>query len=121
MNVAIFDDSMQIIQRLKELVQESGVVEKIDWALTYENAFSLLKHQITDVVIIDLNFDNNKTYELLKEIKSNFKRIKIIVLSIHIDEDIQNDCLQHGADYFFDKYHEFEKIPGLIKSFYKKN
>ena len=117
MKVAIFDDSIQIINRLKELVLESGSVAEIEYAVSYEDAVSVITNKRPDIVILDLNFHGSKPYELLKTIKANFQQIKVIILSIHIEEEIQTQCLELGADYFFDKYHEFEKIPLLISQF----
>jgi len=64
-----------------------------------------------DVVILDLNLQQTLAYELIKMIHSKYIKMKIIVLSIHIEKEIQKQCMNLGASYFFDKYHEFEKIP----------
>ncbi|MCB0710547.1 MAG: response regulator, partial [Chitinophagaceae bacterium] len=116
MKVAIFDSSAEIIERLKELVLESNHVQSIVHANNFDDAWNTITETKPDIVIVDLNLQQNLAYDLIKKIHDNYKNIKIIVLSIHIEKEIQKQCLNLGAGYFFDKYHEFEKIPGLITS-----
>ncbi|MEP6846681.1 MAG: hypothetical protein ABI861_11780, partial [Panacibacter sp.] len=52
----------------------------------------------------------------LKEIKETGIKTSVIVLSIHIDGAIQEQCKALGADYFFDKYYDFEKIPATLNT-----
>ena len=114
MKIAIFDNSLDIIDRLKELVLESTYVHAIEYATTFDDAVKVITEATPDIVILDLNFQQNRAYELLKKIHNNFSNIKVIVLSIHIEKEIQRQSLSLGASYFFDKYHEFEKIPAVI-------
>lgn len=116
MKVAIFDNSLDIIDRLKDLVLESNCVNVIKYATTYDNAVKVITETTPDIVILDLNFQQNRAYELLRKIHKNFRNIKVIVLSIHIETEIKRQSLSLGASYFFDKYHEFEKIPAVINS-----
>lgn len=120
MKVAIFDSSADIIERLKELVSESNYVQTIVYAGNYDDALKVVSETLPEVVILDLNLQQGLAYELIKKIHHNYKSIIIIVLSIHIEKEIQKQCLSLGASYFFDKYHEFEKIPDLLNTIAQK-
>lgn len=114
MTLSIVDNSIEIIHRLKELLSDNQYIKKIQYAVSYTEASVQLRKNRPDIVLLDINMPENKSYRLLKEIKSGNRKTVVIVLSIHTDSVVQNMCISLGADYFFDKYHEFEKIPGII-------
>ena len=116
MVISIFDNSIDIINRLKELVAEAEQVSSIQYATNYPDALEMVKSIKPDIILLDINFHNKNPYDLLKHIKTQFSLTIVIVLSIHIDEKIQSQCDMLGADYFFDKYYEFDKIPGVLNS-----
>ena len=101
MVISIFDNSIDIINRLKELVAEAEQVSSIQYATNYPDALEMVKSIKPDIILLDSNFHNENP---------------VIVLSIKINEKIQSQCDMLGADYFFDKYYEFDKIPGVINS-----
>ena len=116
MTVSIFDRSIDIINRLIALVAEVESVSYINHSTNYAEAFTMITSQQPDLVVLDLDFHQEDPYKLLKEIKTGFAEIIVIILSIHVDENIKLQCRTLGADYFFDKYHEFEKIPDIINA-----
>ena len=65
--------------------------------------------------MLDLALSAKESIEFLKEIKKQSPKISVIVLSDTLDKRIKSQCELAGASYFFDKYNEFEKIPGAIK------
>ena len=118
MQVLLVDNSLLILQRLEELLTDAAVHSGIFSASSYKDALELFMHQQPGIVVLDINLPQNASYRLLKEIKEMAPATIVIILSIHTDEYIQQQCLMLGADFFFDKYHEFEKIPEII-IFYK--
>ena len=116
MKVAIFDNSLDIIHRLKDLVIEALPAAKVQYAVEYEDALSIMRAFIPDLVVLDINFNYNNPYMLLKELKTKSSQLTVIILSIHLDEHVKQKCNLLGADYFFDKYHEFEKIQEVVLS-----
>lgn len=116
MQILIIDSYREIINRLKDLVQETAGVKDIFSATNYNDAVKLLRLENPGVVILDMNLPENHSIELLKEIKGSASGTHVIVLSIHVNDQLQSQCELLGADYFFDKYHDFEKIPEVIGS-----
>ncbi len=119
MRLLIADKSELIIQRLEELLPGSDIL-MIDRALTYEAAKLHFKKNDPDVVVMDINFPGNASYQLLKTMKASAPRTVVIVLSFRLDEYIQQQCKDLGADFFFDKYYEFEQVPVIIKAIAQK-
>lgn len=111
----IVDTSTVMIQRLRDLVSESPDVETIDMSISYSDASKKIKGNRPDIVLLDLAHPANDSIRLLQEIKKGNPKIFAIVVSDTPDERIKSQCEHEGADYFFDKYNEFEKIPGAIR------
>jgi DNA-binding NarL/FixJ family response regulator len=114
MRVLIADNSELIVQRLEELLSESTFILMIDRAFSYEEAQQLFNQNKPDVVVLDINLPGNTSYQLLKEIKEEVPQTVVIVMSIRLDEYILQQCRNLGADFFFDKYYEFQNIPVTI-------
>jgi DNA-binding NarL/FixJ family response regulator len=114
MGTLIVDSYMEISERLKDIISESDNGRVIYTALNYDEALILLKKMQVNTVILDINLPQNKSYELLKQIKKINRHILVIVLSIHTDNHTKEQCMALGADYFFDKYNEFGKITSIL-------
>lgn len=109
------DTSTVIIQRLKDLVSESLNIEAIDMSVSYSDASKKIKSNLPDIVLLDLALPANESIEFLRRMKKENPQISVIVLSDTSGKRIKDQCESEGVNYFFDKYNEFEKIPGAIK------
>lgn len=110
----IIENYIEIFKQLKDLVSEVIDIDNILWASNTEEAVELINREMPEVIILDTGLLNNKSYEILKTIKKNDSKSLVIVLSNTTDIQLEADCLLYGADYFLDKYNEFDKIPVLI-------
>ncbi|MEP7237596.1 MAG: response regulator [Ferruginibacter sp.] len=120
MQVLIVDNSLLIIHRLEELLSETANISRMYRAAFYKEALELFMLNKPDIVVLDIGLPQNASYQLLKEIKKANPETVVIILSIHIDEYTQQQCSILGADFFFDKYHEYEKISEVINFFHNK-
>ncbi|MEI9955752.1 MAG: response regulator [Ferruginibacter sp.] len=68
------------------------------------------------MVLLDDNLPANRSIELLNLIKKTNDAIPVIILANGIDNFTKLKYKALGADQFFDKYHEFELIPGVVNS-----
>ena len=114
MQVLIVDNSIQILDRLAQILSEMECIKSIYKAVSYQEATIFLKKNKPDVVLLDSGLRGNGTINLLKEIKKTGSAAPVIILSSCYDDYIVRECKSYGADFIFDKYHEFEKIPGVI-------
>jgi len=77
--------------------------------------FSFLKTLIPDVVLLDITMPEKSGINVLSEVKQNYSAVKVIMLTNEANSFTRSLCLRLGADYFFDKSTEFEKIPLTLK------
>jgi PAS domain S-box-containing protein len=116
MRVLIVDSSIQIIERLVDILSDAGNITDIHVALSCEEARRLFKENKHDAVLLDIDMPGNESFRLLKEIKKNGRKICVVILSNHIDKYVQEECKSLGADFLFDKFYDFEKIRMAIDS-----
>lgn len=119
--ILIVDTSTAIIQRLKDLVSESASIEAIELSENCSDASEKIKENLPDIVLLDLALPAHSSIEFLREMKKENPQISVIVLSDAPGKRMKEQCESAGSDYFFDKYNEFEKIPGAIEEIAAKN
>jgi|SRR5580704_1959551 DNA-binding NarL/FixJ family response regulator len=114
MLVLIVDSSVQIIDRLEDLLLDAKNITQIHRAVSYVEAKKLFSENMHDAVMLDVDLPENESFVLLKEIKKTAKKTCVIMLSTCMDNYILEHCKSLEADFFFDKYYDFEKICGVI-------
>lgn len=113
MQVLIIDRSLQIVERLSNLLSETGIPLTIHKATSYNEATDLGKSIEPVVVLLDRDLPNGQSMRLLELFKE--KRSVVVMLTIRTDVDTIMQCKLSGADFVLDKYHEFEQLPGIIR------
>lgn len=117
MNILIVDHSELIITRLEEMIAESNMNCTVLKAINFEQAALQYHNHLPSFVIMDSQLEKQHSRNLLKEIKMTHPDLPVIVVANHLDDKVTAEFTESGADYLLDKYHEFEKIPTIIKSF----
>jgi len=115
MKVLIVDDSYLVRERLKDMICELAGVEIIGEAKNQLEAMDSIKKLNPDVVILDIRLSNGSGINVLKEIKKDQRSTKVIMLTNYPYHEYRMKCTELGADLFFDKSTEFEKISEVLK------
>ena len=115
MIVLVIDSSQLFIERWQLMLSEMNCVRVVYGAVSYKDAARLLKKIKVDLVLIDADLQGDSSINLLTEIKASAINTTVIILTNKIADQAEKKYRAIGADFFFDKYHEFEKIPGAVK------
>lgn len=115
MNIFISDDSPVVRGRLAHIFDEIKGVKIIGEAQNIKDSIDLIKKLRPDAVILDINMPDGSGIEVLKSIKNSDNKIKVIVLTNYPFPQYKRICMYYGADYFFDKSNEFNKIIDAVK------
>lgn len=121
MEVLIIDRSIHISQRIGEQLSGLNNVHAVQTVELTEDVFALLSEIKPGVVLIGIGLPANDTLELLLKLKTSGTKTTVIVFYLNMDEILRELCIDLGADYFIDLYHDFSSIPVLIESLAKKN
>lgn len=116
MRILIVDSSVLIIDRWQHDLNELDFVSLVYGAVSYKDGIRLFEQINPDVILLDSNLARKEWIRLLKEIKSINKTKTVIVFSNGKDDHIQKISSAHGAYSVLDKYHDFEKIPLILRS-----
>lgn len=110
MKVFIADDSAQIRERLKEMLSELPRLKVIGEAGDAPEAMRALHVLEPDVVILDIRMPKGSGIEVLKSIRQNESHPTVIMLTNYPYHQYRTKSMELGADYFFNKSTDFERI-----------
>ncbi len=114
MKVFIADDSQVIRERLSALLSDIEGIEVIGEAKDGLEGRDAILEQKPDVVILDIRMPWRNGLDMLRDIKESNPDIKVIILTNYPYPQYRRRCMEEGADYFFDKSSEFEKVPEVL-------
>ena len=112
--VLIIDDSEVIRNRLVYLFSEINGVDVVGQAGNTSEGFELYCSLNPDVIILDIRMPGESGINLLKKIKQASPHTIIAILTNYPYSAYRKRCKELGADFFFDKSTEFEKIKQLF-------
>ena len=112
--VLIVDDSEQIRQRLAALLADSSHIRIVGQAGNSVEGLDAVRRLKPDTVILDIRMPGGSGIDLLKEIKTRYPGIKVIILTNFDFDQYRRQCRRLGADHFLNKTMEFEKVVDTI-------
>lgn len=116
MIVLVVDSSVIIIERWQNILSETENVKTVYGAVAYNDALTLFNQIKPNVVLLDGDLPGNTSMDLLKMFKATDEKATVIVVANNADNYVEEKCKLFGADFFFDKYNDFEKIPAFINT-----
>jgi len=115
MKVFIADDSKVMRERVIDMISELPEIEIIGQAEDGLQATNLIEKLTPDVVILDIRMPGGNGIDVLKHIKKMKLNPVVIMLTNYPYPQYRKKCMKAGADYFFDKSTEFEKVTEVLQ------
>lgn len=115
MKILLVDDSASVRQSMKMLLSTIPHLEIIGEAESSRAALKLIKKLQPEVVILDVVLKEGSGFDVLKKIKSRENSPIVIVLTNYAASPFRKKARQEGADFFFDKSTEFEKLIDVLQ------
>ncbi|KXK54665.1 MAG: response regulator receiver protein [Chlorobi bacterium OLB5] len=109
-SMLIVEDSELVVQKLKKLLEPLENISIDATASDGYTAVKLIKELNPDYVILDISLKYGHGIKVLEEIYGLKQKPYVIVLSNLNYQYYKDKCLKLGADHFFDKAMEFEKV-----------
>ncbi len=117
-NVFIVDDSVIIAERLKDLLKDLKFITSIGSAENIEDAKLHIEVHEPKVVFLDINLKedapNANGISLLEFLRKAYPNMFIVMLTNLSLPQYKQKCLDLGADYFYDKTNDFDKILDMM-------
>jgi len=115
MKVLVADDSDLVRQRLVEMLSEMEGLGTILEATNGLEARDMILAEKPDFVVLDIRMPGRNGLDVLRDIKASNPATKIVILTNYPYPQYRNRCVEEGADFFFDKSSEFEKVIEVLE------
>jgi len=115
MRLFIADDSEILRFRLVEMLSEFEELEIVGQAQYAKEALKSIRELIPDVVILDIRMPDGNGINVLETLRKENIQSKVIIFTNFPYFEYRKKCLDAGADFFFYKATEFEKMIEVIK------
>lgn len=114
-NVLIVEDHALTLFALKTSLRSSGFLNEIFEADNALLAYDILKENKIALVLMDLGLGDINGIEAIREIRKNYKDIKIIVLTSHCEKEEVVECLEAGINAYCTKDIKPDKLNDVVK------
>lgn len=99
-NVVIADDHQLFITGLKSMLTDVGEYEinLTDIANDGEELIAILKRNVPDLLILDLNMPEKDGLDVLETIRDQYENLKILALTMYDESKIVKSAFKSGVD-----------------------
>lgn len=117
LRVVLVEDSAMIRARIVETLSALPNVNIVGEAETEEAAIALLKDQSWDAAVLDLQLKKGTGLGVLKALRGTTRPpgARVIVFTNYAFPQYRERSLALGADYFFDKSREFDRVRDVVE------
>jgi len=113
--VLVADDSSLLRRLLRDAIEEVEGVEVVAEAANGAAALSEVEAHHPSVVVLALQMPVMGGLSALQCLRAQGRDPRVIVLTNHADETYREACLEAGADHFFDKSSELDRVLEVLR------
>jgi DNA-binding NarL/FixJ family response regulator len=110
MKVLIAEGSSSVREGFARLVSNMEGVRLVGKAQDIAEARILVRQILPDLAILDVGLSSGSGMDLLKQIKKDFPDCIVFMITDFPHPFYRRKCLEAGAEYFFDKFTELDKL-----------
>ncbi len=115
-NILIADDHSVVRRGIKQILSEESDMQVSGEAANSSEIFALLDQKQWDLLILDITMPGRSGLDALIEIKQKKPDLRVLILSMHPEEEIAMRAIKTGADGYLNK----DSVPGeLIRAIRK--
>lgn len=97
-NVMIADDHSMVREGIKQLLELDGDIVVVAEASNGKQCLELLDENRTDVLLLDINMPDMNGLQVLKHLREEKKRVKVLILTIHNEIEYLVKAVEIGVD-----------------------
>ena len=114
--VAITDDHAMVVEGIKTMLNQVDDIQITNTYFSVNDTLKGIKHTTPDVLLLDINLPDGNGIHLCKELKSDFKNLKIIALSNYEDVSFIKQIIKNGANGYLLKNTNKAELIDAIKA-----
>ena len=116
--ILLIDYEKDFIKKLSERLKSRNL--ELDLAVNGEQVLELVVNEKPDVVILDLKTPGIVSMELLRDIKTTYPNIQVIILNRHYSIQDRVEAFVGGAYELLEKPVDIDKLINTITKAYKE-
>lgn len=101
--IAIADDHAIVRKGLCQIISETNDLSVAGEASSAAELLTLLRSRSFDVLVLDLTLGVRSGFDLLEQIKNEFPRLPVVILSMHSETFFATRALRAGASAYVQK------------------
>lgn len=121
MNILLVDDHQVLISGLQNLLVRQEKFSNVWIQLSPVLAIDFVQKEDVDIVLLDINFPGMSGIDYIKEIKKASPKTKVVMYSMHMEEQYVYKSILQGAYGFLVKNGELDEIIEAIQLVYDGN
>jgi len=117
--VVVADDHTILRQGIKALLDNQEGIEVVGEAKDGREAIKTIEELLPDVILMDIAMPGLNGLEATRRIKKKFPKTKVVVLTMHANEEYIFQILNAGADGYLVKETAFQDLISAIHAVHK--
>lgn len=113
--VMLVDDHRLVRAGLKRVLSESPEIQVVAEASTGEEALEFARMHTPDIVLMDINMPGIGGLETTRRLKQRLPELKIIAVSMHLEEPYPSRMLAAGANGYISKDSAADEVMAAIR------
>ncbi|MBU0784152.1 MAG: response regulator transcription factor [Gammaproteobacteria bacterium] len=113
--VLLADDHALLRGSLKQLLEDTNFVQVVAQAGDYSEIMKAMGTHSVDLAILDISMPGKNGVDIVKILKDKYPALKILMLSMHPEDQYAVRCLKAGASGYLTKNTAPEKLVDAIQ------
>jgi two-component system invasion response regulator UvrY len=97
MKILIVDDHAVVRQGIKQIITDMEPPVEVGEAGNGSDAIRMLRDGVWDMVLLDINLPGKNGIEVLKQIKAEWKKLPVLMLSMYSEDQYAMRAIRSGA------------------------
>lgn len=117
--VLVADDHAVVREGLKRVINKGNDMEVVAEASNCHETLDQARRAPVDVVVLDVSMPGRGGLDTLKELKSRRRDLRVLILSMHPEDQFAIRFLREGADGYMTKESAPEQLLGAIRKIHR--
>lgn len=113
--VMIADDHAVVRRGLRQILSETDDIQVVGEASNADEARAQTREVRWDVLVLDMNMPGGSSFELLKDVRAQDPKAKVLVLTMFPEEQYGVRCIRAGASGFLSKESAPDKLLEAVR------
>lgn len=113
--IMLADDHSIVRAGLKQVLGEAADCSVIGEASNGNEVLAMLREQRPDVLLLDMSMPGRSGIDLIKQLKGDYPKLPILILSMHKEEQYAVRAIKSGAAGYLTKESAAEQLVGAVR------